>query len=96
METRANQLIDRVKDYDVFRYLVRSFNDSNEYLVDISAHDWVGECNCIHWTARLGKKVRSGERLRCKHIAAARDYALDGLGRRLENELNKIADRDRF
>jgi len=86
----------RVTDYDTFRYLVKSFTDSTEYLVDIAEHDWIGECNCPHWIARLGKKVREGERLRCKHVNAARDYALDGLGRRLEKELNKIADKDRF
>lgn len=96
METSTDKCCERVKDYDIFRYLVRSYNDEKEYLVDISENEWRGQCDCPHWTARLGKKVRSGERLRCKHIAAARDYALDGLGRRLETELNKIADKDRF
>ena len=80
---------DRVTAYDHFRYLVRSFNEQREYLVDISENDWIGQCDCPHWVCRLGPKIAQGERLYCKHVRAAREVALDDIGRRLQKELEK-------
>lgn len=78
---------ERVEPYDHFRYQVRSFSGDQPYLVDIAAHDWIGQCDCPHWIARLGPKVRTGERLRCKHIMAAREVALDDIGPRLQKAI---------
>lgn len=85
---------DRVTQYDNFRYLVRSYGsgpieNERQYLVDIAEFDWIGQCDCPHWITRLGPKIRQGERLRCKHVVAAREAALDDIGRKLQIALGE-------
>ncbi len=77
----------RVEHYDLFRYLVQSEERDHQYLVDISSYDWNGECDCPHFQCRLAPRVRDGEKGRCKHIHAAREVALDDIGRRLQKAM---------
>ena len=49
--------------------------EPTNYIVDISLHDGVGECDCPWWRCRIGPKtVRA---TRCKHIVAAREFCLN-------------------
>lgn len=73
---------------ELFRFYVRSANGGGEYLVDIEERKFQGECSCPHYTCRLAPKIAQGERgshLRCKHIQAARDFALDLYGGMIAN-----------
>lgn len=73
-----------------FRFFVRSFSKpETKYLVDISEHDWRGQCGCNNWHMKIGPKVKAGERVYCKHVRIARQVALDTVGRLLQKELNK-------
>lgn len=51
------------------------------YLVDLASWSGNGQCGCPHFEYRLEPKLRlgaePGREMRCKHLAAARDYALD-------------------
>lgn len=60
------------------------------HLVDLACYHPVGQCSCEHFAMRLVKEVErlsprelenlthnEQERLRCTHIAAARQYALN-------------------
>ena len=60
------------------------------HLVDLACYAPVGQCSCEHWSMRLIKEVEKlspiamarlthnqQEALRCTHIAAARQYALN-------------------
>jgi hypothetical protein len=73
-----------------FRFHVASFSKMEMiYLVDLEANDLAGQCSCPNWAYRLGPKIAAGERPRCRHIRAARDYAFDSLVRRLQHEMSK-------
>ena len=61
-------------------YVQSATNPDREYLVDIDAYDCIGQCACPNFTFNLNKHLRHGRRgnqFRCKHIEAARDYALN-------------------
>jgi len=79
---------------EAFRFHVQSDSDpSLQYLVDLEMNDAIGWCGCPHWAYRLGPKVAKGERIRCRHLKIARDYAFDGLIRRLIFEMEKAKSR---
>lgn len=63
-------------------FLVTSENNQNtQYKVDILCHrignHWNGECGCDNFHFARMKLVRAGTISRCKHLDAARDFALD-------------------
>lgn len=59
---------------EVGRYWVESESTEGRHLVDLLS----GECGCASWVCRQrAYKAKWGVPLRCKHIIAAREYALD-------------------
>jgi len=61
-----------------FRFFVQSDTaPDTQYLTDLEECDGVGMCDCPHWRCRLAKRIAKGERVRCKHTEAAREFALD-------------------
>lgn len=63
------------------RFLVESASAREPHLVDLAPHSLVGECSCEHFQFRFRRMARKGlqmpENMRCKHIEAAREVALD-------------------
>lgn len=62
------------------RYWVESESGGPPYLVDLLAHDCVGECGCKDYEFRVRPaqvKEPNNRFHRCKHISAAREAYLD-------------------
>lgn len=60
--------------------------DCRFHVVDIANYNGVGECGCEYHQMKLGPELRklslaqrggSGDKYRCSHVKAARDFALD-------------------
>lgn len=61
-----------------FRFLVTSRTSPGmQYLVDLQAHGWSGECACAFWHFSVGPKLHERPRGRCAHIRAAREAWFD-------------------
>ena len=78
---------------DRFVYEVESeSNPEKSYRVDLESNPmdvtevpfFAGRCECADWLARCSPALKQGILRRCKHIRAAREYALNV-------ELNKFA-----
>lgn len=55
-------------------------NAEMPYLVDLTAHNGLGQCDCMNFITRSGPRIAEGERtsdLRCKHINHVRSLILD-------------------
>jgi hypothetical protein len=74
-------VVEEVPD-EPFRFRVQSAKTNEKYLVDIQTHKFTGECNCMHYLARIAPKVAQGLRgpeARCKHLRLAREYFLENI-----------------
>ena len=75
----------RVNEHDnPFRFRVASQTRPDiEHVVDVSAHNGIGECTCEHFQFRLlptiTQRIASRQAHRCSHICAARERCLDSL-----------------
>jgi len=73
-----------------FQYRVKSDTTDEWYVVDLIALGTTGQCNCMHYLARIAPKVAQGLRGRaahCKHIARAREACLDMLLPKVANAM---------
>lgn len=64
------------------RFLVRSKSNPNEsHMVDLGEFNGAGKCDCIRFDTVCWPAIRDNEKLpvalRCRHIRAAREHALN-------------------
>ncbi len=77
----------------MWTFLVESESRKGSHMVDISENNKNGRCACEDYSMRkhamfLSSGGMPDDRTRCKHIIAAREFALDDLiDRDLKNEL---------
>lgn len=81
----------QVKEHDRGTFWVRSRQGKGEYMVDVTALNGNGACNCPHFRCRLQPKVlEDGETRRCKHILAVREYMSDMIVKELSRQNKDI------
>jgi hypothetical protein len=69
-------------DGEPTRFWVQSRTKEGKwYLVDVAAKNGCGQCQCIRWDTISWPRIRDTQnlppRLRCAHLKAAREYALN-------------------
>ena len=64
-----------------WRFHVESYSDpKHPHLVDIAAHYPLGKCSCHDWSCRrFPEWKKTLKPVRCRHLAVAREAALNGL-----------------
>ena len=60
------------------------------YVVDLSAHDGLGSCECENFAYRLWPRYKKVKKpysvFRCKHIKRCRDFVLDAIIKHYQDE----------
>lgn len=68
----------RIKRHDgPTRFIVESETGNGAYLVELESNGLTGRCNCKQFECRLAPEIHAGargEKVRCKHIIAAREF----------------------
>ena len=73
-----------------FRLYVQSSSRAGvQFLVELDALDFNGQCSCEDFGLRRISDVRAGKRSQCKHIRVAVDWWAEMMMRRIKQELGK-------
>ena len=83
-----------IEQYDnALRYMVPSSKGDSVYLVDLGAYGGNGMCDCPDFQCRHSPILKTGakpnDKLRCKHIRAARTHLTDRIIKRLRHNASQ-------
>jgi hypothetical protein len=68
-------------------------NRDGDHLVSLAAYGGRGKCDCMHWIAQVGPKVKQGQWLACVHIRIARErFMWWALTQAIANDPNRAHD----
>jgi len=70
-------------------YVQSSSREGIQFLVELDAFDFNGQCSCEDFALRRIPDVRSGKQSRCKHLRVAIDWWAEMMMRRIKQELIK-------
>lgn len=70
-------------------YVQSSSREGIQFLVELDAFDFNGQCSCEDFGLRRVKDVHAGKESRCKHLRVAIDWWAEMMMRRIKQELIK-------